>query len=118
MVKVLANKVLAFDRGEKNEKGNLIREKTKVGFCELPDWAQETDLFKAAIVDKSILAVGQSSESESVLKEQEKLAVLQDQVKALEEKRDLIAASIAAEKKPKVPKPPKEEDEKENKETK
>jgi len=91
MIKVLANKVLAFSQGEKDSKGNLIREKTKVGFCELPDWVQEDLYFKAAVRDKSILAVGSSSESETVLKEMEKLEALRSEIAALEEKRDLMA---------------------------
>lgn len=90
MIKVLADKVLAFDRGERNGDGVLVVAKTKVGFCELPDWAAKTDYFKAAVADGSIKAFQEASESENVLKEQEKLAALKAEIAALEEKRDML----------------------------
>jgi len=90
MIKVLANKVLAFSQGEKDSKGNLIRVKTVVGFCELPNWVEKDPYFIAAKKDKSILAVGSSSESETVLKEMEKLEALRSEIAVLEEKRDLM----------------------------
>ncbi|MDQ7094208.1 hypothetical protein REC12_11470 [Desulfosporosinus sp. PR] len=96
MIKVLANKVLAFNCGEKDAKGNIIRHCTKVGFCELPDWVEKDPYFQAAITDKSILSVGASSESESVLKEMERLEALKAEVKAMEEKRDLLAKENTA----------------------
>ena len=91
MIKVLADKVLAFDRGEKNREGQLIKVKTNIGFCELPDWVAETDYFKAATADGSLKAFTSPGESEAVLKEQEKLAVLKAEVAAMEEKRDLLS---------------------------
>ena len=90
-IKVLADKVLAFDRGERDREGQLIRVKTKIGFCELPDWVEGTDYFKAATADGSLKAFTSTGESEAVLKEQEKLAALKAEVAAMEEKRDLMA---------------------------
>jgi len=90
-IKVLADKILAFDRGEKDREGQLIKVKTKIGFCELPDWVEKTDYFKLATADGSLKAFTSPGESEAVLKEQEKLAALKAEVFALEEKRDLMA---------------------------
>ncbi|TGE35881.1 hypothetical protein E4K67_22455 [Desulfosporosinus fructosivorans] len=90
-IKVLANKVLAFDRGEKDAKGNLKTVRTNIGFCELPDWAAETDYFKLATIDGSVKSFTSPGESEAVLKEQEKLAALKAEVAALEEKRDMMS---------------------------
>jgi hypothetical protein len=91
MIKVLADKILAFDRGEKDSHGNLIRVKTKIGFCELPAWVAETDYFKAAVAEKSLKPFVSSGESEEVLKEQEKLAALkaenEELKKQIEEKK-------------------------------
>jgi len=91
MVKVLANKVLAFDRGEKDRDGRLVTEKTKIGFCELPDWVAGTDYFKAAVADGSIKEFTSASESETVLKEMEKLEAIKAEIATLEEKRDLLS---------------------------
>lgn len=94
-IKVLANKVLAFDRGEKNSEGQLKTVKTNIGFCELPDWVAETDYFKMATADGSLKAFTSPGEPEVVLKEQEKLAALKAEVAAMEEKRDLMAKSVS-----------------------
>lgn len=93
MIKVLANKVLAFDRGEKDKDGRLMTVTTKIGFCELPDWVGETDYFKAASADGSLKAFVSSADSEAVLKEQERLEAIRAEVAALEEKRDLLSAA-------------------------
>jgi hypothetical protein len=93
MIKVLADKVLAFDRGEKDREGQLVRVKTNIGFCELPDWVAQTDYFKAATADGSLKAFTSPGESEAVLKEQEKLAAIKAEVAAMEEKRDLLGSS-------------------------
>lgn len=90
MIKVLADKVLAFDRGEKNGDGQVVSVKTNIGFCELPDWVAKTDYFKAATKDGSLKAFTSPSEPEAVLKEQEKLAAIRAEIAALEEKRDLM----------------------------
>lgn len=94
-IKVLADKVLAFDRGEKNRDGILITIRTKIGFNELPDWVAETDYFKAAQADGSLKAFTSSADSETVLKEQERLAALKDEIKAAEEKLDLLNKATA-----------------------
>lgn len=91
MIKVLANKVLAFDRGEKDREGQLKKVKTNIGFCELPDWVAQTDYFKAATADGSLKAFTSPGESEAVLKAQEKLAAINAEIFAMEEKRDLMA---------------------------
>ena len=94
MIKVLADKVLAFDRGEKNGDGQVVSVKTNIGFCELPDWVAETDYFKAATKDGSLKAFTQPGEPEAVLKQQEKLAALKAEVAALEEQRDILGSAI------------------------
>ena len=94
MIKVLANKALAFTRGEKDSKGYNIRVITTVGFCELPDWAAQTPYFEAAVADKSLIVVTSSSDSENVLKEQEKLAVIKAEIAEMEEKRERMAALL------------------------
>jgi hypothetical protein len=90
MIKVLADKVLGFHNGDRDKNGNLIIHKTKIGFCELPDWVEKTPYFQAAIKDGSLKPFQSSSQSEEVLKEQEKLQALRDEIKELEEKRDLL----------------------------
>lgn len=89
-MKVLADKILGFHNGEVDNHGNLIIHKTKIGFCELPDWVEKTDYFKLAKKDGSIKPFENSASSEDVLKEQEKLQALRDEIKSLEEKRDLL----------------------------
>ncbi len=91
-IKVLANKTLYFDRGEKDKHGQLVRVRTKVGdFCELPDWVGETDYFKAAIKDKSLQAFNSSSESGANEKLFEEKQALLDEIRQLKEDRDLLA---------------------------
>lgn len=92
-IKVLADKVLAFDRGELNRDGQVVTERTKIGFCELSDWVAETDYFKAATADGSLKAFTSPGESEAVLKEQEKLAAIKAEIAALEEQRDLLGSA-------------------------
>jgi len=93
-IKVLANKVLAFDQGEKNREGQVVSVKTNIGFCELPDWVAETDYFKAATLDGSLKAFTSPGEPEAVLKEQEKLAALKAEIAALEEQKDLLGSAV------------------------
>jgi len=91
MVKVLADKILGFHNGDVDKNGNLIIHKTKIGFCELPDWVEETNYYKAAITDGSLKPFQNSASSEEVLKEQEKLQAIKDEIKALEEKKELLS---------------------------
>jgi hypothetical protein len=99
MLKLLANKILAFTQGEKDAKGQLIKEKTKIGFCTLPNWVENDDYYKMAVRDGSIKPFISSADDENVLKAQERLASLQDEIKALEEKKEsLITAPVLAEK--------------------
>ena len=93
-VKVLANKILAFDQGEKDANGVLKTVRTNIGFCELPNWAAETDYFKLAESDGSITSFTSPGEPETVLKEQEKLAAIRAEIKAAEEKLDLMRAAV------------------------
>jgi|GEM_PF-6565358 hypothetical protein len=93
-IKVLADKVLAFDRGELDRNGILVTVRTKIGFNELPDWVGQTDFFKAAQNDGSLKAFTSSADSEEVLKAQEKLAALKDEIKSLEEQRDLLKSNV------------------------
>ena len=93
MLKVLADKVLAFNRGERDRDGQVVEVKTTVGFCELPDWVAETNYFKTASLDGSVKAFTSVSEGDQALKDQEKAADLRAEIAALEEKRDLLLAS-------------------------
>jgi hypothetical protein len=90
MLKIIANKTLAFDRGEKDREGRLLREKTKVGYCELPEWVADTTYFKAAVKDGSLKYFAYSSEGDSVQKEMEKLAKLKEEIRALEERKEAL----------------------------
>lgn len=90
MVKVLADKILGFHNGDLDKNGNLIIHKTKIGFCELPDWVKKDKYYKAAITDGSLKPFQNSASSEEILKEQEKLQAIRDEIKSLEEKRDLL----------------------------
>ena len=91
MIKVLADKILGFHNGDLDKNGNLVIHKTKIGFCELPDWVEETNYYKAAITDGSLKPFQNSASSEEVLKEQEKLQAIKDEIKALEEKKELLS---------------------------
>ena len=91
MIKVLADKILAFDRGEKDKEGHLVRVKTKIGFCELPDWVAKTDYYKLAIAEGSLKSFVSSGESEEVLKAQEQLTAIRAEIASLEEKKELMA---------------------------
>lgn len=104
-MKVLADKVLGFHNGDLDKQGNLVIHKTKIGFCELPDWVEKTNYYKAAILDGSLKPFQNSASSEQVLKDQEKAQALKDEIKALEEKRDLLnSASELVEKETKTSK--------------
>jgi hypothetical protein len=104
-IKVLANKTLYFDRGEKDKHGQLVRVKTKVGdFCELPEWVGETDYFKAAIKDKSLQAFNSSSESGVNERLFEEKQALIDEIRQLKEDKDLMSGKQSAKKEEKEPK--------------
>lgn len=94
MIKVLANKSMAFERGEKDKHGQLVRVKTTIGFCELPDWVAKTEFYKMGIADGSLQTFTASSESEEILKLSEKKAALQLEIRALEEKKELVTPKI------------------------
>lgn len=90
MIKVLANKILGFHNGELDKQGNLEIHRTAIGFCELPDWVAKTDYYKLAIADGSLKPFENSASSEQVLKDQEKLQAIKDEIKAAEEQRDIL----------------------------
>lgn len=92
MIKVLADKVLGFSNGDRDKNGALVMVKTTIGFCELPDWVGETQYYKLALAEGSLKPFSSPGESEDVLKAQEKLQALQDEIKALEEKKDLLSS--------------------------
>ena len=79
MIKVLADKVLQFDRGEKTSEGKLIVEKTKIGFCSLPDWVGETEYYQLAVKEGSIKPIS----SDTSVSDQQKIADLEKQVAEL-----------------------------------
>jgi hypothetical protein len=89
-IKVLADRKFAFDRGEKDKSGQLIREFAAIGFNTLPDWVAETDLYKDATQHGLLHPFESSRESESVQKESEKLAKLRQEVAILEEQKALL----------------------------
>jgi hypothetical protein len=91
MIKVLANKVLAFDRNEKTKTGELIQEKTKIGFCSLPDWVGETDYFKLAVGDKSLSVVSMDTS----VTDQQKIADLEKEVADLKSQQDVAVVTQA-----------------------
>lgn len=84
-MKVLANKVLAFNNGELNSKGELVEYKTKVGFCELPDWVAQTEYFKLATLDGSIKAFESTTDKamEEAKKKDEEIERLKAEIEAL-----------------------------------
>ncbi len=86
MIKVLADRCLSFDRGEKDNSGRLITAKTTIGFCELPDWVADDDYFKMAKKAGILKPFTASGESEAVLKESERLAAIRAEIKAEEER--------------------------------
>jgi len=93
MINILANKCLAFERGEHDKYGALKYVKVHIGFNEVPDWVGTTDFFKAAVGDKSIQLVNKGRDEDAVkaLEENEKLRA---RIKELEEKQDLAPASV------------------------
>jgi hypothetical protein len=82
MIKCLANRALEFSNG-------VDKAATKVGFCELPDWAAKTPYFKAALLDGSIKAFESNSDkaNEDLLKDEEKAAKLKEEIAELEKKK-------------------------------
>jgi hypothetical protein len=88
MINILANKCLAFERGEHDKYGALKYVKVHIGFNEVPDWVGTTDFFKAAVGDKSIQLINKGRDEDAVkaLEENEKLRAI---IKKLEEKQDL-----------------------------
>lgn len=83
MIKLLANRVLEF-HGPNGEK-----EKTKIGFCELPNWVGETPLYKLAVAGGEI-SVFDKGEDENAVKLQENKTALLDEIKGLEEKLEQV----------------------------
>lgn len=83
MIKVLADAVLAFDRGERDRDGRLIRVKTKIGFSELPDWVEDTEYFKMAVASGVLKPFNSSAES----RDMERHEALKKEIAALEEKK-------------------------------
>lgn len=92
MIKVLADKTLQFDRGEKDSKGALIVEKTKIGFCSLPDWVAETDYYKLAVAEGSIKPIS----SDTSVSDQQKIADLEKQVADLKLAQEKAASKATA----------------------
>ena len=91
MIKCLAEQVLSF----KNENEKAA---TKLGFCELPEWVSETEYFKMAIKQGLIRAFDGNNPkmAEETLKAAEKLAALNAEIKAAEEKLEKMEASKLA----------------------
>ena len=68
MIKALASKTLAFSDGSVKPNGMPAEVIAHLGFCELPDWVADTDLFKMAVEEGSLKPFVSSGESEAVLK--------------------------------------------------
>jgi hypothetical protein len=93
-LKVLANKTLYFDRGERDKHGQLVRVKTTVGkFCELPDWVAKTDYYKLAIKDGSLQAFNSNSESDANAKLFEENQSLLEEIRLLKEQRETMSGA-------------------------
>ena len=89
MIKCLAEQVLGFKNGKE-------KAETKLGFCELPNWVGETPYFKSAVKCGLIRAFegNNPQTSEEILKAAEKLAALNLEIKAAEEKRDSLQSKV------------------------
>jgi hypothetical protein len=90
MLKVLSNKVFSFSRGERDSKGHLLRNKTTIGFCDLPDWVEETDLYKLAVKEGSIQPVTSTTKSENFVKQNDEIEKLRAEVEALKQKNFML----------------------------
>jgi len=84
MISVLADRCLAFDRGEKNSHGVLQKVHVNIGFNDVPDWVEKTDYFQAALKD-GIIHVASKHKDEEAVKALEENQKLQLKVKELEE---------------------------------
>lgn len=84
MISVLADRCLAFDRGEKNEHGVLKKVHVKIGFNEVPDWVEKTDYFQDALKD-GIIHIASKHDDEAAVKAMEENKKLQLKIKELEE---------------------------------
>ena len=91
MLRVLADKVLKFDRGERNTKGELVVVKTQIGFCQLPEWVEGTDFFKLAVKDGCIKVVGIDGEDQSA-----KIAALEAELAAMKAKQEAASTDLTA----------------------
>ena len=96
MIRVLADQVMSFSSGEKDARGTDISVKTKLGFCELPDWVAEHHYFKAGVAAKVLRIVGSGESSEDVIKAQEKKEELQAEIAELETKKEALKKSAKA----------------------
>jgi hypothetical protein len=83
MIKVLANAVREFDRGEE-------KVKTSIGFCELPNWVGEHPYFEMCKKEGSIRSFESvdSPKLEEMVKDQERAEALKREIAELEEKRE------------------------------
>jgi hypothetical protein len=85
MIRCLANRALEFTDGKD-------KAATKIGFCELPDWAGKTPYFKAALLDGSIKSFESNTDkaNEDLLKDEERAAKLKEEIAELEKKKALL----------------------------
>ena len=90
MIKVLADKILAFDRGERTSTGKLIVEKTKIGFCSLEDWVAGTDYYKMAVADGSIKPVS----VDTSVADKGRIAELEKELADIKAAQETAAASV------------------------
>ena len=91
MLRVLSDKVLKFDRGERDNMGNVIAVKTKIGFCQLPEWVQETEFFKLAVKDGCIKVVGVDGDAQNA-----RIAELEAELADMKAKQDSVSTELTA----------------------
>lgn len=97
MLKVLSNKVFSFSRGERDSRGHLLRNKTIIGFCDLPDWVADTDLYKMAVKEGSIQPVNAMSKSENYVKANEEIEALRAEIEDLKQQKLLLSQELPSE---------------------
>lgn len=89
MIKVLADKTFRFTNGLRDAKGHLISYTTKIGFCDLPDWVEGTDLYRDAVKENSLHPVTAGVKSEDTQKFSEEIADLKHQIEVLQQEKEL-----------------------------
>ena len=96
MIKFLSDRCLSFNRGERDAKGTLITADAKIGFNELPDWVAGDPYYEICVKHNLIKPFAESSKSEDTQKDMEAAQALREEIRALEEKRDMLKTQAGA----------------------